>query len=410
MLGAGVLVVCAAGLLAHRVLRRYPRWRWVPPALVAVNSTLFATLANQHMGSLLFAALFLAFLFHVLDLVRTRSALAVAPVAILAAAAWTYYPEGIATWGLAGLLSLLVAGSRPRRKRTWWRLVGAAILSVALNPIGLAHGVEALSKISGHPALSSSYAREIAGDTHYFPSLNVVTGVIAYREDAPPPMGHLRALLIPVVSLLILATSWLGWRRLGRADRWVAGMLILPVAASLYANLQLNFPYGFAKYLPLAVPIWAVVFSLLALRAAGSSRIETRVLVVVCLLFVGTLSLPATRHVIRRIVRSVPAYDPAYRALPALAATVGRAAVVFVEEPIRARLEWMKYFLPENRAASYSREDLKQKKPSPLIAPAGGPGQFLLVDLRKVGGGAPGSVAASRDFALVPVGMGTGRP
>jgi len=410
MLGAGVLVVCGAGLLAHRVFRRYPRLRWVPAALAAVNSTLYATLANQHLGSLLFAALFLGFLFHLLVLVRSPSALAVVPVAILVAAAWTYYPEGIATWGVAGVLSLFLAGTRPRGQRTWWRLLGAAILSVVLNPIGLIHGVQSLSKISGQAAISTPYAREIAGDTHYFPSLNVVTGVIAYREDAPAPTGHLRSLLIPVVSLLILATCWLGWRRLSRADRSVVAMLILPVALALAVNLRLNFPYGFAKYLPLAVPIWSVVFSLLAFRAAESSRIGTGVLVVVCLLLVGTLSLPAVRHVVNRIVRTVPAYDPAYRGLPALAATVGRTAVLFVDEPIRARLEWMKYFLGENRVESYSLQPLNQKKPSPVIAPAEGQGGFLLVDRRTVTGGVSGSVAASRDFALVPVGKGSAEP
>ena len=410
MLGAGVLVVCGAGLLAHRVLRRYPRLRWVPAALAAVNSTLYATLANQHLGSLLFAALFLGFLFHLLVLVRSRSAFAVVPVAILVAAAWSYYPEGIATWGVAGVFSLFLAGSRGRRGRTWRRLVGAAVLSVALNPIGLVHGVQSLSKISGQAALSSPYAREVAGDTHYFPSLNVVTGTVAYREDAPAPTGHLRSLLIPVASLLILATCWLGWKALARVDRWLVATFILPLALALSVNLRLNFPYGFAKYLPLAVPIWSVVFSLLAFRAIESRRIGTRSLVVVSLLLVGVLSLPAARHVVNRIVRTVPAYDPAYCVLPALAATVGRTAVLYVDEPIRARFEWMKYFLGENRVESYSREALNQQKPLSPLAPDGRQGRFLLIDRRTLAGGVSGAVAASRDFALLPIGSGTGRP
>ena len=58
MLGSGVLVVLGAGLLASRALRRFPRFRWLPAALAAVNSILYATLANQHLGSLLFAALY----------------------------------------------------------------------------------------------------------------------------------------------------------------------------------------------------------------------------------------------------------------------------------------------------------------------------------------------------------------
>lgn len=415
MIGAGVLVVCGAGLLAHRVLRRYPRLRWVPAALAAVNSTLYATLANQHLGSLLFAALFLGFLFHLLELVRSRSATAIVPVAILLAAAWSYYPEGIATFGVAGLFSLFLVQSRPRRLRTWRRLAGVVVLSVALNPIGVVHGVRSLLKISREATLSSPYARAVAGDTHYFPSLNVVTGLIAYREDAPAPTGTLRSLLIPVVDLLILVTCWFGWKTLARADRWLVAILLFPVALALYVNVRLNFPYGFAKYLPLSVPIWAVVFSRLAFGAAESPRrllgIPTRTVVAFgSLVLVGALSLPAARHVLNRIVRAVPSYDPAYRALPSLAATVGRAAVIYVDEPIRARLEWMKYFLGENRVESYSREALNQQEPSSLIAPGGGHGRFLLVDRRSVAARPSGSVAASRGYALVPVGSGSARP
>jgi hypothetical protein len=405
MLGSGVLVILGAGLLGSRVLRRHPRWRWLPPALGALNSTLYATLANQHLGSLLFAALFLGFLFHLLALLRSRSPFAVVPAALLVAAAWTYYPEGIATWGLAGVLSLFVPVSRSRRSRTWWRLVGVAILSAALNPVGLVQGVRSLTKISGQAALSSPYAREIVGDTHYFPSLNVVAGIAAYREDAPAPTGRLRRFLVPLAGLLILVTCWAGWRTLGRGDRRLMGVLVLPVALALYANLRLNFPYGFAKYLPLAVPIWAVVFSRLASGAAEDRRqilgVGARTFAAVSLLLVGALTLPAVRHVVSRIVRTVPSYDPAYRALPALAATVGKAAVLFVDEPIRARLEWMKYFLGENRVASYSREAVKPTTTA-LLTPTGGSGEFLLVDRRK-GGTGSGIVAASRDFFLVPV-------
>jgi hypothetical protein len=403
MLGAGVLVVCGAGLLAHRVLRRYPRLRWVPAALAAVNSTLYATLANQHLGSLLFAALFVGFLFHLLAVVRSRSPFAVVPVAILLAAAWSYYPEGIATWGVAGLLSLFLARSRPRRQRTWLRLVGAVFLSVALNPIGVVHGIQSLSKFSGLEALSTPYAREVVGDTHYFPSLNVVTGLIAYREDAPAPTGKLRSLVIPVASLLILVTCWFGWRALPRADRWVVAILLFPAALALYVNLRLNFPYGFAKYLPLSVPIWSVAFSRLAFGAAETPRrvlgIEGRRFVVVSLLVVGGLSLPPARHVLRRIVRTVPSYDPAFRALSALAATVGGNSVLVVDEPNRARLEWMRYFVAENPVEPEDHAGADSRR------------RWRVVDRRREGGGMPqGTVASSRDFALVPVEEGSGRP
>jgi len=410
-LGAGVLVVLGAGLLAYRALRRFPRFRWLPAALAAVNSILYATLANQHLGSLLFAALFLGFAFHLLELARSRSALAVVPVAILAAAAWTDYPEGIATWAVAGFL-LLFIGATARRRRTILRLAAAAVLSAALNPIGLANGVRSLSKISGQSALATPYAREIVGDTHYFPSLTVVAGTIAYREDAPAPLGRVRSILVPIGSLLIVAVSLLGWWKLPRREKWLVALLVLPVAISLAVNLRLHFPYGYAKYLPLAVPLWAVAFSLLALRVAAGPGMATHGLAVLSLLLVAVLSLPAARHVVTRILRTVPAYDPGYRALPALAATVDRTAILSVDEPVRARLEWMKYFLGDNRVDTYSSEALKQ--PTLTAAPAttdGKPRRFLVVDRRKTSGGLPGAtVAASRDFALVSDGSGAVRP
>jgi hypothetical protein len=400
-LGAGVLAVLGAGLLAYRALRRFPRFRWLPAALAAVNSVLYATLANQHLGSLLFAALFLGFAFHLLELARSRSGLAVVPVAILAAAAWTDYPEGIATWAVAGVLLLFLA-STARRRRSILRLGAAAVLSAALNPIGLTNGLRSLSRISGQSALATPYAREIVGDTHYFPSLNVVAGTIAYREDAPAPLGRLRSVLVPIGSLLIVAVSLLGWWRLTPRERWLVALLVLPVALALALNLRLHFPYGFAKYLPLAVPLWAVAFSLLALRVAAGPGMAAHGLAVLSLLLVAALSLPATRHVVTRILRTVPAYDPGYRALPALAATVDRTAVLFVDEPVRARLEWMKYFLGDNRVDTYSSETLKQAKLNATAATDGGPRRFLVVDRRKTSGGLPGAtVAASRDFALV---------
>jgi hypothetical protein len=409
-LGAGVLVVVGAGLLASRALRGFPRWRWLPAALAAVNSILYATLASQHLGSLLFAALFVGFLFHLLVLARSRSALPIVPVAVFAAAAWTDYPEGIATWGVAGVLVLFLA-SRERRRRTFLRLAAAALLSVALNPIGLANGLRSLSKISGEWAKATPYARETAGDTHYFPSLNVVAGTIAYREDAPAPLGRVRSVLVPVVSILIAGVSLLAWWRLTRREKWLVALLLVPVAVALAVNLRLHFPYGFAKYLPLAVPLWAVVFSLFALRAAAGPGIAVRGLAVVSLLLVGVLSLPAARHVVTRILRMVPAYDPGYRALPSLAATVDRTAVLSVDEPVRARLEWMKYFLGDNRVDTYSSEALKQPN---LIAPVAGDGRqgrFLVVDRRKASGGLPAAaLAASRDFAHVPAGGGAAPP
>jgi hypothetical protein len=410
ILGAGVLVVVGAGLIASRALRGFPRLRWLPAALAAVNSILYATLASQHFGSLLFAALFVGFLFHLLVLARSRSALPIVPVAIFAAAAWTDYPEGIATWGVAGVLVLFLA-SRERRRRTFLRLAAAALLSVALNPIGLANGLRSLAKISGEWAQATPYARETAGDTHYFPSLNVVAGTIAYREDAPAPLGRVRSVLVPVVSILIVGVSLLGWWRLTRRDKWLVALLLVPVAVALAVNLRLHFPYGFAKYLPLAVPLWAVVFSLFALRAGTGPGVAARGLAVVSLLLVGVLSLPAARHVVTRILRMVPAYDPGYRALPSLAATVDRTAVLSVDEPVRARLEWMKYFLGDNRVDTYSSEALKQPNLSAPVAGDGRQRRFLVVDRRKTSGGLPAAtVAASRDFALVPAGGGAAPP
>jgi len=83
-----------------------------------------------------------------------------------------------------------------------------------------------------------------------------------------------------------------------------------------------------------------------------------------------------------------------------------------VDEPVRARLEWMKYFLGDNRVDTYSSETLKQPTLTAALATTDGkPRRFLVVDRRKTSGGLPGAtVAASRDFALVPDGSGAVRP
>ncbi|HEV8230932.1 MAG TPA: hypothetical protein VGQ75_01175 [Thermoanaerobaculia bacterium] len=392
MLGSGVLVILGAGLLASRVLRRWPGRAWIPAGLVAVNSTILTVLAGQHLGSLLFAALLLPFLHDLRVMMHSPRRARAVPAALLFAAAWTYYPEGIATWIIAAALALLLAGFS-RWKRTATRLLSVVVLSVALNPVGLVRGLRSLAAISRSTYLTSSYLRETAGDTHYFPSLNVVTGIEAYREDGPAPLGHVRSLLVPATTGLILLVSVIGWTALSRQEKKTVVLLLLPIALALFANRRLNFPYGFAKYLPVAVPLWGVVFTLLALRAAESAKVRaSRILAPVALISVAVLSLPPARHVLNRAIRSIPAYDPAFRVLPALAATVERRTVIQVDEPIRPRLEWTRYFLGENRVNATPP------------GPSGGDRFFRLVDLRRLGGRAPkGALSSTREFALVPI-------
>jgi hypothetical protein len=378
MLSVGILAILATIPLAARLLRRRPILRWLPPALVAGNSVLLATMYGQHLGNLLSIALFLAFLDESLSLIRSRRWQSLVPVAILTAGAWTLYTETFPLWAAAAAASLLVAGRR-RWKRTVLRYALAVALSAALNPVASARTVRFWTTLDDLPGMRSTYNRTIAGDTHYFPSWNVVSGLEAYREDLRPPVGRVRALFIPLANVLILGVFLAGWSRLPRGRRAIVFWLLAPVSLALLANYRLSFPYGYAKFLPLAVPVWSIALVLLACGAMGSRRQEARgtasaALAAATLVLVLILSLPSARHVHRRALRTVPPFDPAFRVLPALAGSVGRDAVILVEGQDGAPQAWLLYFLGENAVL-----------PLPLQARHPGLRYFVLEDRREGG-------------------------
>jgi hypothetical protein len=399
MLATGTLIVLATGLLATRVLRRFPAGRGIAPALVAVNSILLATVYGQHFGNLLSVAMFTAFLSQTLQLIRSPLRRSVWPVALIAAAAFTLYPETTPVWGAAALLGIGTA-SATRRPRALRRLAVAALLAAALNPVGLVRAARFFRQTTTQSLETSSPRhRLMAGDTHYFPRLSVVVGLEAYREDAPAPVGAVRTILIPVAGVLILVTALVGWARLAGRQRWLVAALVLPVAAALVWTYRLSFPYGFAKFLPLAVPPWLTAFVLLAFAAAersDRSRLSARRFVsYATLALVIGLSLPAARHVLVRAKRAIPAYDPDFRVLPGLASGIGRGAVIEVDEPLVARREWMRYFLGEYEtqlAGTTAGIDSSRGRP-----------RYLLLDRRRSDQVAKIAGPAAGDFALAPV-------
>ena len=395
MIAMGCLVVAGAGLLAHRVLRRHPGKRWLAPALVAINSTLIATLYGQHLGSLFFAALSIAFVFHLLALIGSWSPAPIVPVAMCGAGAFSLYPEGLATWVVAAVLAVLLPMRTPRRWRTLGRLVAAGALALVLNPVGVIRSARNAATLSSG-SLGSSYQRLLTGDTHYFPSLHVVTGVRAYREDAPAPVGLMRSVAIPLVTVLVLIAVVAGWSALRLRQRRLLLFLWAPVALALIVNYWIGFPYGYAKYLPVAVPLWAVGFVLLAVELEHGRRAPAtgwRVVVGrAALAGVALLALPASRHVVRRAMVEVPSYDEGFRVLPRLAAAVRPDSVIRLEGPPHARRSWIEYFLGETEV------DFPNQ-----VSPVPDDRRLLLVDRRTDGGAPPArAIVSSRGFLLVP--------
>lgn len=394
MIGAGCLVVLGTGLLAYQVLRRFRRLRAVAPFLVAVNSVLLATLYGQHLGSLVAAALFLLFLASLLTLARSRLFASSLPVALAVAAAWSLYPEALPAWAVAAAISLALPTSAAARKRMAARVGAALLAAVVLNPVGFVLVVRSWTGLSGEPAFATSYGRMVVGDTHYFPAPNVIAGIVAYRQDAPAPLGTVRSVLVPVATALLLVVSVLGWTRLTPGERKVLLVLLVPLALGFAANRHLDFPYGFAKFLPLAAPVWAVAFVLLASAAEQARKRKTASLVVAygTLALVALLSLPSARHVVHRAQLRVPSYDAAFRVLPALADAVGPEAVFRIEDYPGSRKLWAIYFLGDNAV------DL-----TPTANGFPGAPYFRIHDRRTSGEPAAGAVVSTRYFSLVPI-------
>lgn len=397
MLSIGCLLIWGTSLLAHRVFSHLPGRAWVSPALVTLNSTLFATVFGQHLGTLLGAVLFLPFLYYSLILVRSSRLNGFVPLALTAAAGFTLYPEVIASWIVAALLSLTVVTSFRMRTRAITRLSLAAMLAIILNPIGFSRATKyLLDTVPRSEYMASPYQRLIAGDTHYYAPLTVIAGIEAYREDAPAPVGSIRSSLIPLTTGLSLLVAVLGWIRLTVREKCLLGMVLVPVALTLYVNWLLGFPYGFSKFLLAGVPVWSVSFVLLSFsalkKASGHSDGQgPGKIVLITFALIAVLQPPALRHVIGRASHAVPSYDQAFRRLPDLASAVGPDAIIHVNQPLNARREWMRYFLGGN-AVRTDQETM----------PLDGARHFLLIDRRDHRPTAAHAVATQGNFILVP--------
>lgn len=392
LLAAGCLVVLGTGLLAFRVLRRFRGNRWMAPAFVAINSTLFTTLYSQHVANVFAAGLILLFLTQALRLVRTSRPEVLVAAALPIAAGWSLYPEVMPTWAVAAGLIVMIASGFRERKRAAVRFVLTFVAAAALNPVGSIQVVQSWSNLAREPALSSPYGRLTVGDTHYFPSLAVITGILPHRLDAPAPIGPLRSLLAPVATVLVLFVSLLGWSQLARRQRWLTAALLAPIALALYATHRIAFPYGYAKFLLLAVPLWLISFVLVASTVGHRPRASwQRAAAVLSVALVAMLSLASTRQVVTHALRWVPSYDPAWRSLPALARAVGHDTVFRIDEPSKARQIWLLYFLSDN--------------PVDLTPGVRYPGAryVRLVDRRRATPFAGTPIVSSRYFSVVPI-------
>jgi hypothetical protein len=364
-----------------------------------LNSTLIATLYGQHLGSLLGAGLFVLFLATTYPLLRSPRSSALVPAALCLAAGLSLYPEALPSWGVAALVSLMTVQGWRRRKRAVGRFALAVALAVVLNPVALIRVARSWLTLPAEPTLASSYSRMVVGDTHYFPSLRVVTGLGAYRIDAPAPVSTLRSRVILVAAVAIIAITLLGWFRLTSRRRWVVLTLLLPIALALWANFRLDFPYGYAKFLPAAVPLWAVAFTLFLSVIFGRSPVPSRPVLRIfagaALVLVLLLQIPSVRHVVRHAARAVPSYDPAFRSLPALARVVGRRAALRIEDYPLAGEHWIFYFLGDNAVDLDPAPDRYTDVP-----------RFRITQRWRTAGSPAPARASSRDFSLIPIPAG----
>ncbi|HEY6065247.1 MAG TPA: hypothetical protein VIY96_03775 [Thermoanaerobaculia bacterium] len=397
MLAMGSFVIWSAGLLARTVLPgRRRRWWWLAPLFVAANSVVLSTLYWQHLGSLMGAALFVSFTALTIRLARSRRFADALCVAITVGSAFVFYPEAVPVWALTGLLACATVSGRSRRRKAAGALLLAVVLSVAVNPVGVARFSRYAQKMS--QTLSGPRERTMTGDTHYFPPPTVIAGLEAYREDARAPLGAVRRVLVPVGAIAILATALLGWSRLSRRGKAVAVTIILPTAAALVGNVLLEFPYGYAKILPTAAAMGSVslvFFAAAAAEATGRPARDSRVRMAIAgtLVLALLLAIPSARHVWRRALAVVPVFDPAWRVLPALGEAAGAGSVIVVDQPGIAPGAWIRYFLGENAVVERA-----------ALPPPDGSRRYLLVDRRKRADAVPGpGWITSRNFALAPL-------
>lgn len=391
-LAVAALVIWGTGALAGYLFRHCRRLRAVAVVLVATSSVLFSQLYHQHTGVLIAALLYLSFLHCLLALLPGRRFAATVPITLFLAGAWTLYPETMVLWFFTASLFVAFCGSWSDVRRMVGRLAVAAALAAVINPIGLARTVRFTNALRNATALATPELRTVFGDTHYFPTPAVMTGLRPYRIDSPAPSGILEGAVILLAAGLLAATLVIGLFRSRSRERRHVLLLLLPVSLWLVMNRVWEFPYGFSKGLPHLVPLWALALSILAARAASLAGRGARAVAVAGVFLLAAFSIRSSIDVIGRAVRQVPGYDPAFRALPQLAAGIDRNAIIVVADPLDSRREWIAYFLGELRVVR-TREEASAAPAQPV---------YELFD-RRGDRSVSGSrvVRSSRDFVFV---------
>ncbi len=357
MLGAGCLVILGVGWLTTWLLPASRSARLWAGVLSATCGTILAALYGQHIGSLLFAAFVLGFATSCLILRGSRP-VALAGAAVMVAGILSFYSEGLVVFLATGALGLATVHSFQRAQRLFGRLLIAGLVGVCLNPLALVRTAELVLKLSRAPVLSNANSRMLLGDTFYFPSLQVLTGLEPYRLDGPfslhPPLRSAWN-LAGLGALLALAV---GAHGIARSRLRVLICLLVPIGVALLANWWLRFPYGFAKLLPvggalvsvaMAEPLQRMLAGLgPAWRVRGRDRSRSMILLGMAGVALVVMRLPAAFLAVRDAVLAVPAYDPAFTEIAYLARTVGRSAVIRIGQPNPGRRQWICYFLGDN--------------------------------------------------------------
>jgi hypothetical protein len=375
-LAIGALVIWGTAALAGHLFRWLGRLRVVAIGLLAANSILFAHLYHQHTGILIATVLYLSFVYCLIALLLDRPLASVVPVGLLLAGAWTLYPETMVLWSLTAALAVVLSGSWKAIGGSALRLALAAILAVAINPIGFARTVRFTNSLRHASALATPEQRIVFGDTHYFPSPPVMAGIRPYRIDSPAPVTGPMRLITLLTAIFLLPTLALGALRSRRRDWRLLVVLLVPISAWLLMNRLWQFPYGYSKGLPHIAPVWSVAVAVLVARTGSrrSGRWEG-LLSLGAISLVAVVSILGSIAVVGRAFREVPGYDPAFRTLPSLVTGLDRNAVIVVPEPLDFRREWIAYFLGEYRVVR-TREEVGSRPARP------GQAVYELFDLR----------------------------
>ena len=397
MLLAGALSVLGTAVLAYRLLPGASAARRGAVALVATSSVLYTSLYNQHLGNLTAVPVLLLFAVGLLDALGTAALTPLVVPSLALAALFTFYPELLPLAGLTAAAAALFLPGRGGRKRRLLRVALVLVVAAAANVPGAVRAVRGLGPLKADATSTTPANRLVLGDTTYFPSFAVLTGAEPYRLDAPAPMLPARRAAVAGVSLAVGLGALAGWAAASNRLRRTVAFLLIPAAVAFSVNLATSFPYGFSKILPVAVPVWTVSFVLLWRSAAVRAEKFVPAKAVMAVSATGlavliVLSVLASRHALSRAVDLVPAFDPAYRELPALLSALPAGVLPRVDQPPGANREWIRYML---------RDVAVDTSATPV--PAKGRLRVALLDRRTLDAEPPGALARTPRFVAVPV-------